>query len=49
MRRMSPTLSLIPCVTSGSHEWKGASPSLIAREMKVIVMMMSSVSGWNIH
>lgn len=39
----------MPCVTSGSHEWKGANPSLIAREIKVIVMMVSLVSGWNVH
>jgi len=49
VRRISPTLSLIPCVTSGSHEWKGANPNLIAREMKVVVMMVLLVSGWNVH
>lgn len=36
-------------MTSGSHEWNGARPSLIAREVKVIVMMMLLVSGWNVH
>lgn len=40
MRRIRPTLSLIPCVTSDNHEWKGARPNLIAREMKVIVIIM---------
>lgn len=39
----------MPWVTSGSHEWKGARPSLIAREMKVIVIMVLLVSGWNVH
>lgn len=46
---MSPALSLMPCVTSGSHEWKGAKPSLIAREIKAIAMIVLSVSGWNTH
>lgn len=45
VRRIRPTFSLIPWVTSGSHEWNGASPSLIAREMKVIVMIRLLVSG----
>lgn len=49
VRSSSPTLSLIPCVTSGSHEWNGARPSLIARETKVIVMTVLLVSGWNVH
>lgn len=35
----------MPWVTSGSHEWNGARPSLIAREVKVIVMILMSVSG----
>lgn len=39
----------MPWVTSGSHEWNGARPSLIAREMKVIDMILMSVSGWNVH
>lgn len=45
VRRIKPTFSLIPWVTSGSHEWNGASPSLIAREMKVVVIIMLLVSG----
>lgn len=45
VRRISPTLSLMPCVTSGSHECNGANPSLIAKETKVIVMMVLLVSG----
>lgn len=45
MRRIRFTVSVTPCATSGSHEWKGASPSLIAREIKVIVMMILLVSG----
>lgn len=45
VRRIRPTLSLIPCVTSGNHEWNGAKPSLIIREIKVIVMIVLSVSG----
>lgn len=49
MRRINPTLSLIPCATSGSHEWNGARPSLIAREIKVAIIMVLSVSGWNVH
>lgn len=49
VRRIRPTLSLIPCVTSDSHEQKGANHSLIAREIKVIIMMMLLVSGWNVH
>lgn len=36
-------------MTSGNHEWNGASPNLIAREMKVIVMIRLWVSGWNVH
>lgn len=36
-------------MTSGSHEWNGAKPSLIAKEMKVIVTILMSVSGWNVH
>lgn len=32
-------------MTSGSHEWKGANPNLIASEMKVIVIMKLLVSG----
>ena len=47
--RIRPVCSLMPCVTSGSHEWKGASPSLIASEIKVSVRMLLLVSGWNIH
>lgn len=47
--KISPILSLMPCVTSGSHEWKGAKPSLIAREIKVIVVIILLVSGWNVH
>lgn len=43
--RIRPTLSLIPWVTSGSHEWKGARPNLIAKEMRVIVMIVVLVSG----
>lgn len=37
----------MPCVTSGSHEWKAASPSLITREIKVSVRMVLLASGWN--
>lgn len=47
--RIRPVCSLMPCVTSGSHEWKGASPSLIANETKVRVRMVLLVSGWNVH
>lgn len=49
VRRIRPGLSLTPCVTSGSHEWKGARPSLIAREIKAVVIMMLLVSGWKTH
>lgn len=36
-------------MTSGSHEWNGARPSLIAREIKVAAIIVLSVSGWNVH
>lgn len=36
MRRISPDESGIPCVTSGTQKWKGASPSFMARA-KVII------------
>lgn len=49
VRKIRPTLSLILCAISGSHEWKGANPSLIARETKVIIMMILLVSGWNVY
>ncbi len=31
MRRIAPDESEIPCVTSGTQKWNGASPSFMAR------------------
>lgn len=49
VRRISPVLIEMPWVTSGSHEWNGASPSFMAREIKVKVMMYLFVWGCIVH
>lgn len=39
VNRIIPVWIEIPCVTSGSHEWNGASPIFIAREINSNVMI----------
>lgn len=36
MRRIIPDVSWVPCVTSGTQKWNGASPSFMASAMVII-------------
>lgn len=36
MSKIRPVCGWMPCVTSGSQEWNGARPSLMASEMKIV-------------
>lgn len=45
VNRIRPELRVVPCVTSGSHVWKGARPSFIISAVKVIMIMSLLVWG----
>lgn len=47
--RMRPELSGTPWVTSGSHVWKGARPSLITNAMNIMVRVSLFVCGCIFH
>lgn len=49
VRRIRPVCSGIPCVTSGSQKWNGASPSFIDSEISVILISMLFVCCWKAH
>lgn len=46
---MSPICMGIPWVTSGSQKWNGASPSLIDREISVMLSRMLFVCCWKVQ
>lgn len=49
VRRISPVVRGIPCVTSGTQKWKGDNPSLMARAIVIRMDAVGSNSFMMVH